>query len=550
MNGCLPEETYSVYLDGELSAEDVRAVESHLAGCVICRGLVLALRDEGAAIADTLLDRRRNEVSRAPARARATGLAIGLVPTLGVAALAVAAFGWLLETGLPTGAGWLNPLNLIGVYEVTFDTVFTLRDRAPGLYDFATWLGANVSAAVILIILVRELGRRVIDMFAPIVVLGFVSASLFASPQAANALELRTSDDELQVAAGETVEESLLISAQTVMIDGTIDGDLAIFADRVVLRGLVRGNVFAAGRDVQILGTIEGSLYAAGERITIEGKVRQNAFGAASTLTLHERGEVGRDGHLVGEFVQVDGRMGRDLVSAAERVDIRGTVGREVSTRGEHLTLHESAIIVGDLHYRLAEGNEPEIAPGARIDGETTAGELEHKAGPQNRWLDGGFYMGVAVFLVSFFLVGLLLYLLRPDLLFPDLERSSDFFRALGYGAITLIGTPIAIILCFITVVGIPIGVIGIFLYLTGIFLSVIVVASLVGTSITAAVGFEPEDIHFGTSLLVGLVVVLVGMNLPFVGGLLRLLVILTGLGLLTQAAMHAWRGRGLVESA
>ena len=45
-------------------------------------------------------------------------------------------------------------------------------------------------------------------------------------------------------------------------------------------------------------------------------------------------------------------------------------------------------------------------------------------------------------------------------------------------------------------------------------------------------------------SLLVGLVVVLVGLNLPFVGELLGLLVVVTGLGLLVAAVMSGWYGR------
>ena len=547
MTGCLPQETYSVYVDGELSAEDVRAVESHLVGCESCRRLILAFRDEGAAIADTVLDRHREVVSRAPARARARGLAIGLVPTLGVAALVVTTLGWLMETSLPTGVSWLNPMNLIGVYELTFDMVFMLRGRAPALFDFTLWLGANVSAAALIIFLVSALGRRVIGSIA---LLGFVWTSLLAGPQTATALELRTGEDDVQVAAGEIVEETLFISGETVTIDGTIDGDLATLGERIVLRGVVRGNVFAAGREVEILGTIEGSLHAVGRRVTIEGKVRQSVFGAAETLTLHERGDVGRDAVLFGESVHLDGRMGRDLFSAAERVDIRGTVGGDASTRGERLALHDGASIAGNLHYELGEGDEPEIAPGARIGGETTSGTLMHQVRPENRWLQGQFYMGVAVFLVSAFLAGMLLHLLLPGLFFADLERASDFFRALGYGAIALIGTPIALILCFITIVGIPIGVIGIFLYLTSLFVSVIVVASLVGTSITAAMGLEPEDTGFGMSLLVGLVVVLVGMNLPFVGGLLRVLVMVTGLGLLIDAVRYGWHRRGEDEYA
>ena len=153
--------------------------------------------------------------------------------------------------------------------------------------------------------------------------------------------------------------------------------------------------------------------------------------------------------------------------------------------------------------------------------------------------------MGVAVFLVSVFLAGMLIHWLLPDLFAADLEKSSDFFRSLGYGAVALIGTPIALILCFITVVGIPIGVMGIFLYLTSLLVSIVVVASLVGTSITASAGFGPERAGFGISLLVGLVVVVVGMNLPFLGGLVRLLVVLTGLGLLVDAVRHGWRRGG-----
>ena len=49
----------------------------------------------------------------------------------------------------------------------------------------------------------------------------------------------------------------------------------------------------------------------------------------------------------------------------------------------------------------------------------------------------------------------------------------------------------------------------------------------------------------FGLSLLVGLVLVLIGINLPWVGRILRLLVILIGLGMLTEAIRTAWRNRG-----
>ena len=51
---CLPEELYSVYVDGELEPERVREVESHLIQCQRCRALILALEDESALLSDLL----------------------------------------------------------------------------------------------------------------------------------------------------------------------------------------------------------------------------------------------------------------------------------------------------------------------------------------------------------------------------------------------------------------------------------------------------------------------------------------------------------------
>jgi cytoskeletal protein CcmA (bactofilin family) len=514
MTGCLPEETWSIYVDGELPAGEVGAAEFHLEACEPCRGLVLALREEAGVIADVVLDRHREQV-------RAAAPAIGLVPALGIAAVLVS--GFLMGLWLPPLATWLTPAGLIGMYEVGFGVVFTLVNSAPALFGFAIRLGAVVSVAVMLVYGVGVLGRRGVTTAAAL-----AAACLFA--QTAAAFEVRTGEDDVRIEEGEIVEETLLVTGERITIEGTIDGDLAAIGERVVLRGIVRGNVFTAAEELEVLGTIEGSLHAVGERVTIKGEVQGSVFSAAETLTLHERADVGRDSFLVGESVHVNGRTGRDLFSAAEQVEIGGSVGRDASTRSEGLTLHDTARIAGDLHYQIGEGVEPEIAQGARVEGETTRGaeEMEDESG-------GDFYMGIGVFLVSLFLAGLLLQRMLPRVFEAELETSSDFLRALGYGAVVLVGAPIVLILCMVTVVGIPIGVIGIFLYLTGLFVSIVVVAARAGVLINGALG--REDAGFAGSLIVGLLAVLVAMNLPLVGGLLCLVVIATGLGLLVASA-------------
>ena len=114
--------------------------------------------------------------------------------------------------------------------------------------------------------------------------------------------------------------------------------------------------------------------------------------------------------------------------------------------------------------------------------------------------------------------------------------------RCLGFGVVALIVTPIVLFLCAVTIVGIPIAFLGGFLYLMLLFVSTVVVAALVGTSLT---GFDVETTSgFGAVLLLGLVVVVAAMSLPYVGWILRFLIGLAGMGLLITTVHQMWQER------
>lgn len=54
MNGCAKEMEWGLYIDGEMSGEKLREMESHLVGCPRCERLVARLRRETATIAGAL----------------------------------------------------------------------------------------------------------------------------------------------------------------------------------------------------------------------------------------------------------------------------------------------------------------------------------------------------------------------------------------------------------------------------------------------------------------------------------------------------------------
>ena len=70
---CLTELACAVYADGELSPEETRDAERHLAECPRCRARVAALRDENRSLASALteLDRVVEDAAAGPAFAAA-----------------------------------------------------------------------------------------------------------------------------------------------------------------------------------------------------------------------------------------------------------------------------------------------------------------------------------------------------------------------------------------------------------------------------------------------------------------------------------------------
>ena len=72
--------------------------------------------------------------------------------------------------------------------------------------------------------------------------------------------------------------------------------------------------------------------------------------------------------------------------------------------------------------------------------------------------------------------------------------------------------------------------------WLTAWYLAKIVIAHLVGRSVLAS---RSDDPGLALALFVGLIIVTVAINLPFLGGVINLLATILGLGLMVQFWLH-----------
>ena len=110
--------------------------------------------------------------------------------------------------------------------------------------------------------------------------------------------------------------------------------------------------------------------------------------------------------------------------------------------------------------------------------------------------------------------------------------------KTAGIGFLVLVTVPIVAVIIAITVVGLPLSFITIMAWLTAWYLAKIVLAHVVGRSMLASRGASQGLVSV---LFVGLIIVTIAINLPFLGGVLNLLATILGLGLMAQL----WLNRG-----
>ena len=76
---------------------------------------------------------------------------------------------------------------------------------------------------------------------------------------------------------------------------------------------------------------------------------------------------------------------------------------------------------------------------------------------------------------------------------------------------------PVAALIACVTIIGIPLGVIGFLLWVLGLYFAKIVLAQTIGSRVFDVQGATP---HYAATLLSGLVILVIVVNLPFVGTL------------------------------
>ena len=512
---CLTEFEYAMFADGELPDHETPELAEHLETCAPCRKLVAALRVESRVLVecfqstDFIEFELEDETLSAP---QAHNLSVvrftAFVLAMSVVLRPVLSF--LEELGLPDAVNWLA----IGAAYV-IPAGITLVDS---VWSNASWIALSAILFLGLVLFSRRslLTSSILSVLALLTV--FSSSSY--------GLDIRPSNKPVTIPPGETVDDTLVVAAESVTVDGTVTGDLIAFVRQVTIRGAVKGNVISFARQIDVEGTVEGSIIGFGQ-------------------SLETRGQVGRNVYAFGQSADIarGGRVGENVAIFASESDIEGTIGKDAYARVGSMNLSESARINGALTARVNRAENVRIAPGAAI-GRT---DIRTARPARSRYATLSFYVWQTIWLAAAFLTGLVLFWLFPGLTGVSFAGMRDLLISAGIGFLTFVALPIASVIAVITLIGLPLGLIALACWMAAAYAAKLVVAGFLGRSLLRNnSGGQPAT---ALVLLVGLVPIFIATNLPYIGALIGFLLTLLGLGAIAMGIYEVSRRRSVAAA-
>ena len=519
-----------------------RTVQNHVKHCAICRSAVEQLRQEARGLSSALAMAASTSIEMPEARQfqpkrRLRDVTLATIAVTLTTALVQWSWKALFEEMILGAVAWAASTWAPSIYTVANQIFLFLQEEGVDMFNNHVALIITVIGLLSLYGL-RSVWRKPGAVPAVLLTLG-VGATLIGLPPASHALQIIQQEDPVIVAASETINDTLLITTKT----ATIHGD-------------IRGNLFVAAEDIEVTGDISGNLITVADNVTISGSVGGMTVSLADAI-IFEEASIGGDLWLAGDTIKLDAKsetqgnlasfsssltmeakVAKDMLVAAERVLISGEIGRNLNVATKHISLLDDAMIGGDIIYRTATKDRLVLGDDVII-----RGEIDYQGKPQNvqarnHFVSDSFYLWELLWLVGAFIVGWLIFTLTPSLGRVELGDGKEGIKTAGIGFLVLVTVPIVAVIIAITVVGLPLSFITIMAWLTAWYLAKIVLAHLIGRSVLAGRSDKPSLVFV---LFIGLIIVSIAINLPFLGGVLNLLATILGLGLMAQL----WLNRG-----
>lgn len=328
--------------------------------------------------------------------------------------------------------------------------------------------------------------------------------------------------EQLVIAKDQVINDDLYFAGNSITVDGIINGDLIAAGADIKVSGTINGGLIAAAGTVIINGNVTNDIRVAGGTVEIGGNVGDNVIVFAGNLISGKDASIGRDLTIGAGNAVIDGMVKGNINGGGGNVELTGTTkGNVTLDLDDDFKLSPGAKIEGNLEYTSPK--QAEIS--GIVTGKTTYMEKPVKEKETESRITGEI-LGYLWLL----LIGILFFVLAPQVSQKISENVPvNPLKNLLWGILFLIVTPILAIILLITVIGLPVGLILLAVYIIEIYISRIFVGYWIGQYILKKLNREMR--YKALVLASGLVVVVIGINLPILGTFIHFVIIIFGLG-------------------
>ncbi len=379
------------------------------------------------------------------------------------------------------------------------------------------------------------------------------AACLFITPFAVGAQDQPAQDSSFYVSADQVVDKNVFKAAESIVIDGQVNGDVFVAGNVVSINGAVSGSVFAAGNSVSIKGPVGGSVFAAGSsvdvasevkgsirvagsNVTVGGKAMQNISVIGSNIAISRDSSTGWDLLVAGANASASGTVARDakfdVANLALNSQIGGNADATISGDGK-MSLGNEAKISGRLDYRSPRKEQLNLDEGAAVLGEVSWQEqkVDDAKKPAGISYNPFFSPFKMLSFFSLLIIGLVfISLIKQPTKRVAEKMTSEPLLSIGWGVVLFVLIPFISFVLLFTIIGIPLSVLIMIAYFICLYAAKMFAALSIGSYLLGQLNKKKEPTMV-LSLIVGLVALFLLIALPFVGWLIKLIVLWWGLG-------------------
>jgi hypothetical protein len=348
------------------------------------------------------------------------------------------------------------------------------------------------------------------------------------------------------------VDEDYFGAGASAELDKRVEGDALLAGARVAVRGPVRGDLGVVGGDLNVADTVGQDLYAAGGGVALTSQVAGNARVAGGQVTIAQRGGIGGKASIAAANLRVAGRIGRYLVAYAQSVRIDGEVGGDLRVVASSIELGPQARIGGRLIYRSPQ--PAQIDPAAVIAGGISYTPLIWPAEPVQPLAHLAAWVSAAVLVLSLLVVGAVMVVAFPGFSAGAAQTiATDPWKCLALGFALLLCIPAAAIVFMVTVIGVPLGLLLLLLYPALLLLGYLSGALFLADRLmrwsaklpraAKREGMAVRPAWRFAALATVLLILLLLIQVPFLGVPVTLLVLLLGMGAFWLRAYRSYGG-------